>query len=73
MGHPPGYSGFEMTELGKGGPPGQVMTRVPGQMDRLVMTIHEHGILAPTMNDDSGPMPQYAPDPYPDPQPYPNY
>jgi len=23
MGHPPGYSGFEQTELGKGGPPGR--------------------------------------------------
>lgn len=43
-----------------------VMTRIPGQIDRLVMTINEHGIAAATMNDDKGSLPIYSPDPYPE-------
>ena len=38
---------------------------------RLVMTIHDHGAAAATMNDDKGPMPEYKANPYNDPNPYP--
>jgi hypothetical protein len=64
-----------MTQMNGANPGGTVpvMTRIPGQGDRLVMTINEHGINAPTMNNDKGPMPQYSPDPYPQDINYPNY
>ena len=75
--HPPYWQKFTITAGNDSGLNSgltqSVMTRVPGQGDRLVMTIHEHFYSAGTMNNDSGPMPNYSPDPYPNDMPYPPY
>jgi hypothetical protein len=75
--HPPYGQKFTITGLKDSGVNSgvtqSVMTRVPGQGDRLVMTIHEHFYSAGRMNNDSGPMPQFSPDPYPQQGVYPNY
>jgi hypothetical protein len=72
---PPYWQKFTITEVSGPSPnlTQGVMIRIPGQGDRLVMTIHEHGTAAPTMNDDTGPMPQFSLNPYHDPNPYPRY
>jgi hypothetical protein len=57
-----------------GTPPVAVWTVIPNQGARSVMTIHDHGTAAPTMNNDNGPIyPVYSPNPYNDPIPYPVY
>jgi hypothetical protein len=57
-----------------GTPPVAVWTVIPNQGARSVMTIHDHGTAAPTMNNDKGPIyPVYSPNPYNDPIPYPVY
>jgi hypothetical protein len=66
---PPGYSQkFTITQINGLNPGGTtpVWTRINGQ-DHLINTIYEHGINAPTYNNpnpNSGPLPQYSPDPY---------
>jgi hypothetical protein len=73
--HPPYWQKFTVTKTTgpNSGLSQSVMTLIPGQGSRLVMTIHEHGYNAGTMNNDSGPMPNYSPDPYLNDIPYPNY
>jgi hypothetical protein len=55
---PPYWQKFTITEMSgpNAGVTTAVWTRIHG-LDRAIITINEHGINAPTMNDDKGPMP----------------